>query len=160
MPLLYDREAAVAYAHRWAMGRNPAYLDFHGIGGDCTNFISQCLKAGGSPQNYTKDTGWYYISASNRAAAWTSVVQLYRFLTANEQTGPKARVVPIAQVQPGDVIQLAFSPDLYGHSLMVVQAGVPAVPQTVLVATHTFDADNRPLASYSYYSFRCLHIRL
>lgn len=37
MPLLYDREAAVAYAHRWAMGRNPAYLDFHGIGGDCTN---------------------------------------------------------------------------------------------------------------------------
>lgn len=40
MPLLYDREAAVAYAHRWAMGRNPAYLDFHGIGGDCTNVDS------------------------------------------------------------------------------------------------------------------------
>ena len=26
--------------------RNPAYLDFHGLGGDCTNFVSQCLYAG------------------------------------------------------------------------------------------------------------------
>ena len=28
----YDEAAAVAYARRWALLRNPAYLDFHGAG--------------------------------------------------------------------------------------------------------------------------------
>ena len=32
--LPYDRRAAVAYAHKWAYGRNPAYYDFSEIGGD------------------------------------------------------------------------------------------------------------------------------
>ena len=56
----YDEAAAVAYARRWALLRNPAYLDFHGMGGDCTNFVSQCLYAGagdvvqlGDPSGYT-----------------------------------------------------------------------------------------------------------
>lgn len=34
---MYNRQAAVEYAHLWAYGRNPNYYDFHGIGGDCTN---------------------------------------------------------------------------------------------------------------------------
>ena len=42
----YNRELAVAYAHRWAYGRNPEYFDFQGIGGDCTNFASQCIYGG------------------------------------------------------------------------------------------------------------------
>lgn len=42
----YDRAAAVAYAHRWAFRRNPAYYDYEKIGGDCTNYASQCLYAG------------------------------------------------------------------------------------------------------------------
>ena len=36
----YDRAAAVAYAHRWAFRRNPAYYDYEKIGGDCTNYAS------------------------------------------------------------------------------------------------------------------------
>ena len=42
----YNRQAAVAYAHKWAFGRNPAFFDFSELGGDCTNFASQCLYAG------------------------------------------------------------------------------------------------------------------
>ena len=42
----YDRRAAVEYAHKWAFGRNPEFYDFSEIGGDCTNFASQCLYAG------------------------------------------------------------------------------------------------------------------
>ena len=49
----YDRAAAVAYAHRWAYGRNPRYYDFENIGGDCTNFASQVLFAGSGVQNHT-----------------------------------------------------------------------------------------------------------
>ena len=29
----YDRAAAVAYAHKWAYGRNPAFYDYENIGG-------------------------------------------------------------------------------------------------------------------------------
>ncbi|MBR5616363.1 MAG: amidase domain-containing protein, partial [Clostridia bacterium] len=37
----YMRERAVEYALRWALSRNPLFPDFAGIGGDCTNFVSQ-----------------------------------------------------------------------------------------------------------------------
>ena len=42
----YNREKAVAYAHSWAYGRNPAYYNFDKIDGDCTNFVSQCIFSG------------------------------------------------------------------------------------------------------------------
>ncbi len=43
----YDREAATRYSDQWALGRNKDYFDYTGQGGDCANFVSQCLKAGG-----------------------------------------------------------------------------------------------------------------
>ena len=39
----YDRNAVVLYAHQWAYGRNPAFYDYEHLGGDCTNFASQCV---------------------------------------------------------------------------------------------------------------------
>ena len=66
---IYDRGKAVAYAHKWAFGRNPAYYDFEEIGGDCTNFASQCLRAGGGVMNFTPTFGWYYVNAARRAPA-------------------------------------------------------------------------------------------
>ena len=62
----YNREKAVEYADTWAMGRNPAYYDYSNLGGDCTNFISQCLYAGGGIMNYTRDLGWYYNNVTTR----------------------------------------------------------------------------------------------
>src|SRR5690606_33581263 len=38
----YDRQQAVQYAERWWNDYNPAYRKFTD---DCTNFISQCLRA-------------------------------------------------------------------------------------------------------------------
>lgn len=62
--LPYQRVAAVAYARKWALGRNPVYYDFQNIGGDCTNFASQCIFAGAQVMNWTPVFGWYYGSAS------------------------------------------------------------------------------------------------
>ena len=89
----YYRNNAVEYAKRWALSRNPMYYDFHGIGGDCTNFASQCIYAGAGVMNYTRDYGWYYISPDDRSAAWSGVEYLYRFLTTNESVGPVGRDV-------------------------------------------------------------------
>lgn len=58
----YNRANAVAYAKKWAYGRNPKYYDFSDLGGDCTNFASQCIYAGSGVMNYTPTYGWYYIS--------------------------------------------------------------------------------------------------
>ena len=57
----YNRKAAVAYAHHWACSRNPRFYDYENIGGDCTNFASQCLYAGTDIMNFTPVFGWYYI---------------------------------------------------------------------------------------------------
>ena len=42
----YRRLNAVLYAHRWAYGRDPQFYNYEAIGGDCTNFASQCIYAG------------------------------------------------------------------------------------------------------------------
>jgi AraC family cel operon transcriptional repressor len=55
--MLYDRESAVMYAHEWAYRRNPRFYDFEKIGGDCTNFISQCIYAGCGIMNLAFPTG-------------------------------------------------------------------------------------------------------
>ena len=43
----YSPSKAVAYAKKWAYGRNPNYKDYDPLGGDCANFVSQCIMAGG-----------------------------------------------------------------------------------------------------------------
>ena len=56
----YDRVRAVTYAERWALGRNPLFVDYTGRGGNCTNFVSQCIYAGSCVMNYTPVFGWYH----------------------------------------------------------------------------------------------------
>ena len=149
----YDRSKAVAYAEKWALGRNPAYYDFQNIGGDCTNFVSQCLYAGAGVMNFTPDTGWYYRSVNDRAAAWTGVEYLFRFLVLNQGAGPFARTVHAAETEIGDIIQLGSETGNYYHSLFVT-----ATQPTILVCAHTFDVRNRPLYEYSWPQIRFLHI--
>ena len=146
--MTYDRNRAVEYAHQWAFRRNTRYLDFSNLGGDCTNFISQCLLAGGAEMNYTKDLGWYYNSANDRAPAWAGVPYLYQFLTGSHKTGPKANDVSINDIDIGDIVQLSFDGETFSHSLIVVAAGNPRTYDTILIATHTDDSDYRPLSSY------------
>lgn len=154
----YDRAAAVAYAKKWAYRRNPAYYDFSDIGGDCTNFASQCLYAGSGVMNFTPTYGWYYISLNDRAPAWTGVDELYRFLTTNRGAGPRAVVTDLSQIRDGDIIQLKFSyKTRFDHSPVVVDAGM-GTPNTILVAAHSYDAYMRPLSSYRYVETRPLHI--
>lgn len=152
--LPYDRQAAVAYARTWAFRRNPAYLDFERLGGDCTNFASQCIFAGCGVMNTQKDVGWYYFSSDDRAAAWTGVEYLYRFLIGNKGVGPYAVLTDESGVELGDIIQLGDGDGRFYHSLVVVGAGYGAVT----IAAHTDDAYGRTLHSYDYGQARFLHI--
>ena len=149
----YDRLAAADYAKRWALGRNPRYYDFENIGGDCTNFVSQCIFAGCGVMNYTKDIGWYFNSLSDRAAAWTSVDDLYRFLITNQRAGPFGEITDLNHSQIGDIVQLSDGTDFY-HSCVITgySGGYP------YVCAHTYDALNKPLINYHFNSMRVIHI--
>ena len=149
----YARDRAVEYARKWALGRNPEYYDFSDLGGDCTNFVSQCIFAGAGVMNFTPTFGWYYISSSERAPAWTGVEFLYKFLVSNESVGPFAREVTREEVMPGDVVQLGDRNGGYYHTPIIVRTR-----PDILVCAHSYDALDRPLDSYLSYSKRFLHV--
>ena len=151
--LPYDRVAAVRYARFWAFGRNPEYYNFDNIGGDCTNFASQCVYAGAGVMNYTPTFGWYYRSLSDRAPAWTGVEYFYNFFVNNDGVGPYAREVSVSEVRPGDVVQLARANGDFYHTPFIT-----AIRPTILVAAHSEDSLDRPLYSYNFASLRFLHI--
>lgn len=96
--LPYNRTAAIEYAYKWAYSRNPRYYNFDRLGGDCTNFASQCLYAGSKVMNYTPVFGWYYNSASNKSPSWTGVPFFYNFLTSNNSVGPHATDISIDKI--------------------------------------------------------------
>lgn len=151
--LPYNRARAVAYARRWALGRNPDYFDFHRIGGDCTNFVSQCIYAGAGVMNDTPALGWFYRSANDRTASWTGVEFLFAFLTENQSIGPYGTECPLGQVQKGDVIQLGNREGDFYHSLFVLSA-----KPVIRVAAHSADALERDFTSYLYEQIRCIHL--
>lgn len=160
--LPYNRRAAVAYAHKWAYTRNPAFYDFSEIGGDCTNFASQCLYAGAGIMNFTPELGWYYIDATDRSPSWTGVQFFWDFMTRPQPTdGPVGIQVHMNFLRPGDFIQLRFenSGEVFAHTPVVVSVGAVPRPDNILIAAHSNDADYRPLDSYqNVVEWRFLHI--
>lgn len=162
LPIPYNRRRAVEYARRWALSRNPLFIDFTGQGGNCTNFVSQCIFAGAPVMNYTPTFGWYYVSPENRAPAWSGVDELYSFLTGapdftsvNGGYGPYATDARRSEtVDVGDVIQLANERGEFYHTLIISAF----TDSDILVCAQSDDALDRPLSSYNYASLRVLHI--
>lgn len=152
--LEYNRELAIEYARKWALGKNPNYFHFEGIGGDCTNFISQCLLAGGGKMNYDKYYGWFYISKDNRSPSWTSVKYLQRFLLTNNSPGFVTKVMPIEKLQLGDIIQIRQNPDEFNHSVIITKI----TSREIYVCAHSYDALDKPLSSYKAIELKGLHI--
>ena len=158
----YDRRRAVEYARKWALSRNPLFVDFTDFGGNCTNFVSQCILAGAPIMNYTPTFGWYYISGENRAPAWSGVDELYRFLigvpdftSQNKGYGPFATDAKSSQtVNIGDVVQLANADGSFYHSLII--SGF--TENDILVCAQSNDALDRPLSTYTFSGMRVLHI--
>lgn len=157
----YDREKALAYARRWAFSRNPLFFNFTGVGGDCTNFVSQAVLAGSCVMNFTPDFGWYYISPDDRAPAFTGVEFFWDFFTGapefamqNGGIGPFGREVAREQAVPGDVIQLGRANGDWYHTLLITDLSA----NDILVAAHSNDVYGRPLSSYNAPRVRFLHI--
>lgn len=150
----YDRGRAFTYAKRWAFSRNPLFTDYSGLGGNCTNFASQCALAASLQMNYTETFGWYFINDTDRAPAWTGVPFFYNFMTGNGGVGPFGRPAEASELEVGDFVQLGRGEEDFYHTLVVVgREG-----DDLLLAAQSNDAFMRPLSTYVYNVARFIHM--
>ena len=150
----YLRDRAVMYARKFALARNPLYYRFEGIGGNCTNFASQCVLAGSCVMNFTAISGWYYLSLNRRSASWTGVDYFYDFFVGNTEVGPFAESTTLENAELGDLIQLQNDAGDFYHTLVVTQI----TDDEIYVCANSNDALDRPLSSYNYAGLRVIHI--
>ncbi len=156
---MYSRQKAVEYAYKWWNSRNPAFYDFDGLGGDCTNFVSQCLFFGGISMNYNS-LGWYYNNLNSRSPSWTGVDEFYSFATQNTSSyGVKAKETDISKISVGDIVQLKLvGEDEFHHTLLVTKILGYQSYLDILVTCHTYDAKDKPLGTYNIQDVRFLKI--
>jgi hypothetical protein len=152
--IYYNRKATIDYAKKWAFSRNPKFYNFDLLGGDCTNFASQCIFAGSNVMNYTPIYGWYYINASSRTASWTGVQYLYNFLVTNKRQGPFGYQVDKNDLEVGDIVQLGNYLGVFYHSPVVTKI----INNEIFVAAHTNNVYDYPLYKYNYNKIRYIHI--
>ncbi|MFS0878435.1 amidase domain-containing protein [Metabacillus niabensis] len=135
----YDRLAAVQYAELWWNSTNPAYKNFEV---NCTNFISQCLHAGGAKmRGYPNRSSGWWMQNNNWSYSW-SVANSMRIFLANSKTGLRAKIVgEPEQLMPGDVICYDFQGDgRYDHTTFVVAKDKKNMP---LVNAQTYNSRMR-----------------
>ena len=151
----YIRENAVAYARKYAFQRNPIFYTFEGIGGNCTNFVSQCVLAGSCVMNFEPIYGWYYLSLRRRIPSWTGVEFFYDFMLSNVGVGPYGVSADRNTVEIGDVVQLAKEDGDFYHTLIIskIENG------DIYICANTNDALDKPLSEYSYTTERFIHIK-
>lgn len=118
----YNREAAKTYIDKWWNSRNPAWGNFDKLGGDCTNWMSQIINAGGVPEDKSGSYQWYWdnmnaprtSSPYTRSPSWTGVNELWNYVVGNTANngplGPQGQTwsssTGLTNMATGDAIQL------------------------------------------------------
>ncbi|MBM7097924.1 amidase domain-containing protein [Bacillus sp. H-16] len=115
----YNRLEVVKYAERYWNTSNPAYKKFEN---NCTNYLSQCLKAGGIPMTGAgnRSKGWWY-SGKSWSYSWT-VANAFRWYMSGVKSTIRAREVSSPEdLIRGDVICYDFTGDgHWQHTTIVV----------------------------------------
>lgn len=163
----YARSSAVNYALTYALKPNPNFRYFPLIGdssGDCANFLSQSLLAGGAQMDFNDTQPWWYRHGANRlqdtwALSWTIAHMLYTYLRTNEQKNSAyTKGVELTNERDLELGDLIFFEDRSGHifhSAIVTgfSLGGP------LVSQHSFEAVNIPYRS-SWPAFKYHYIKV
>lgn len=135
----YNRLEAVKYAERWWNSYNPAYQTFDV---DCTNYISQCLQAGGAPTwgEPVRERGWWY-SGNSWSFSWAVAHSMRWYLSGSDKGLKGQEVESPEELEPGDVICYDFEGDgRWDHNTIVVTKDANGMP---LVNAHTDNSRHR-----------------
>ena len=137
-----NKQEIVNYAHLYAgtydshcqcnRSYNSSYRSFSGVGGDCTNFISQAFRQSGwqdvfnTPfdalsQASRADTSLWWYNSVAQSYTWVGAAQLFEFLKSSNGVRRATREFDLSKLEPGDIIQIDFAGDAYGitHSVIV-----------------------------------------
>ncbi|MFD8808713.1 amidase domain-containing protein [Streptomyces sp. NPDC059597] len=156
----YDYNAMVAYATKYWNNYNTDYPDFNGAGagGDCTNFVSQSLKAGGWKHvpGYTNDFHKWFGTKDIQSDSFVGVNEFSWFALSSKRVTPLANVF---QADIGDVIQMDFNKDgSKDHTMIVTKRDAQGVPYVTYHSTNTYNRSVASLvASYptaAFYAYR------
>ena len=85
----YSARNAQTYADKWWSGHNPNYKSNENNGGDCANFVSQCLYAGGLSKmtgSFGSSKGWHHLKRLGKfqiSNAWGNASYLFSWLWDN-----------------------------------------------------------------------------
>lgn len=141
---IYKREKAVAYAKKYALIPNTKeWKNYESMGGDCTNFTSQCLFEGEIPFDhqgkYVIDK-WYWYSDHYRTPSFTSADAFKDYAIRNEGFGLVAKLGDMQTMEIGDIVQLGDLSQTT-HSMLVVDIirdeEDPRITKDLLVAQHS-----------------------
>ncbi|MEV5983862.1 amidase domain-containing protein [Streptomyces sp. NPDC052051] len=156
----YDYKAMAAYAQKYWNNYNAEYPDFsgHGAGGDCTNFVSQALKAGGWAHvpGYTYDWHKWFGNSELQSDSFVGVNEFSWFALSSQRVTSLANVY---QMDVGDVLQMDFDKDgSKDHSMIVTSRSAQGVPYLTYHSTNTYNRSVASIiASYptaAYYAYR------
>jgi len=166
----YDRKAAVEYAHLYALDRNPQWDDYGRYGGNCQNFVSQCLLAGGIPMDISGNALWKWYgttpneqrSSYGRSASWSSVESFRDYVVNNRGGAGLVAVIdaPYFSGAEGDVLQMGAGDDRWKHTVIITGLVKDEYGKTVdyLVNSNTADLRNYPAGAYTYTDLSLVHI--
>ncbi|MFF4322804.1 amidase domain-containing protein [Streptomyces sp. NPDC001568] len=154
----YDYNAMAKYAEKHWSNYNPQYRKFNGAGGDCTNFISQALKAGGwkaVPGSSSDYRNWWY-EGTRQSDSWVGANEWAWFTLSNKRA---ANLANVYQMDVGDVLQVDFNKDgSKDHSMMVTYRSGNGMPYLTYHSTNTYRKSLASiLASYPdarYFAYR------
>ncbi|MEV7991896.1 amidase domain-containing protein [Streptomyces sp. NPDC086077] len=156
----YDYKAMAAYAEKYWSNYNPAYPNFNGqgAGGDCTNFVSQSLKAGGWKHvpGYVYDYTRWFGTADIQSHSFVGVNEWSWFAQNSKRVTSLANVY---QMDVGDVLQVDFDKDgSKDHTMIVTYRSQQGVPYLTYHSTNTYRRSVASvIASYpnaAYYAYR------
>jgi hypothetical protein len=153
----YDYTAMAKYAEKHWKNYNSNYRKFNDVGGDCTNFISQALRAGGWKNN----TGWYksyknwWYNSSNQTTSWINVNYWASFALHSDRAYNLDNVYKLGI---GDILQMDFSGNRSKDHSMITTYKSNGVPYLTYHSTNTYRKSVKSLvAQYpraTYYAFR------
>lgn len=147
----YSRINAVKYARSYALHPNPSFRYFSLINnetsGDCTNFVSQCLLAGGAPMRFKGSHPWWYRKANTDSTKddtwsvpWAVANSLYWSLRTNEQS--KASGIKGLEIYDTRLLELGDLVFFEGDNGNIFHAAIITSfsDSQPLVSQHSFEA--------------------
>lgn len=108
--------------------------------------------------NYSTNNGWYYIDGNRKSPSWSGVEFLYTFLTTNKLVGPYGEQVQQNEIKVGDIAQLSFDGNQFGHTLVIVNIEDVNNLSKIYISSHTWDSFNKRISEYNFQKIRFVHI--